>query len=241
MAIVGSEFDRILWVDSDAYMLRNFSYISSLTNTGTLFWHDVHKTSYDNPIWRVCNITPIQFLAQESGLVYYQKSMRWRSLYVAAYMNQKQNIYYAMLWGDKDTFHLACAAMGEPYTFVPYGSFMVGKTTEELRQDLGISLPAGEARGYLFCQPDTEGRALFVHGKAKVDTYAREGKKLFSVVISYDGNTEHVEWSGELRYAVKNEGGKGGTYHDSNVALGDYEKHFTQAFLEGERFYNEIK
>ena len=247
MSIVASEFEKVLWIDADAFILRNFSYIANETTSGTLFWHDAHKTHPDNPIWKLMNMTePYNGLAQESGILYVDKALEWRMLHVAAYMNQKQNVYYSLLFGDKDTFFLSCLALHENCTFVPYGLLLLGKSTDELRNDMNSQyLRRNRFRGYAFLQPDMDGRPLCVHlsygGKKVGIPFLKRGKRLFSYIRSYNPNTAHLAPIKALRDVVVDEGDYYAPLYDTKRALGSFEEDLLQALKEGARLIKEVR
>ena len=242
MAIVASEFEKVLWVDSDAFLFRNFSYIQSQVSNGAMFWHDHTRLDSRNPIWGLINSTHASdTLAQESGVVYIDKSTKWRALYVVAEMNRNLAMYYSMVWGDKDTFFFGFEAMNETYTFVPYGCFLLGKSTAELRADLdGKNLP-GSHRGYVFLQPDMEGRALFMHGKQFIVQFLEEEKRLFTVAIAYDANNAHIGPLDYFRGVIFDSNERYDTIFDSRKATGNFEEEFIAAFHEATEFVEESK
>ena len=149
--------------------------------------------------------TPIRGYSQESGIVYIDKSMNWRSLYVVGYMNNNQPIYYSLLFGDKDTFFLSFGYMKKPYTFVPHSPFLAGKRCGDLS-----NCPLSEERknqsvGYSFVQLDMDGRAFCVHlvsGKKRVFSYLEQNKKPFDIVLPIDPNWSHFTGIGSSSLVV---------------------------------------
>ena len=244
MAIVASEFEKVLWVDADAFILRNVSYIASQTLTGTLFWRDTHRTRPDNPIWSLLNVSePDEGLALESGILYIDKAMKWRVLYTAAYMNQKQHIYYSLLHGDKDTFRMACIAAKEECSLIPYGLLLLGKTTEEFRRDVRTRrVPEGGFKGYIFLQPDVDGRPVCVHlsvggKKFALPMFKRENKRAFTYIRSYDPNRAHLAPIGSVREVVVDEGPFYGPLYNSTVALGQFEETLGLVYIDAIHFF----
>ena len=232
MAIVGSEFEKMIWVDSDAFLLQNATNLIKQTKTGTLFWHDIWGVDQKNPIWTILNIEkPVVGFSQESGVVYIDKTKNWLPLYIAAYMNQHQRLFYSLLWGDKDTFFISFEALKMPYTFVPYAPQLIGKMGNEMVGDvLQTKKNKNKFYGYSFVQVDTNGRPAYVHfvsGKDLVLSYLNKNKTLFTMIRTWDPNGAHVDYNGidPTKKSVDIEIDSGDFYGpllDANDALGPF-------------------
>ena len=248
MAIVASQYQKLFWVDSDSFLLQNVSSLMKRSTDGTLFWHDIWRIHERNPVWDLLNMTtPIRGFSQESGILYIDKEITWRPLYVAAYMNQKQPLYYSLFWGDKETFFLSFELMKQNYTFVPHAPFMVGKYGNDI--GLGIKIPENrydDFFGYSFVQLDIDGRALCVHlvsGKSFVLRYLRQGKRLFTVLRPYDPNRSHMDRNGfkNKTFDVKLDSMPAKMpLMASEYVLGPFEDRFKYAYLEAERLTKEL-
>lgn len=247
MALVGSQFAKVVLLDADAFLLEQASQIINSSRTGTLFWHDIWSLHPHNPVWVLLGLTkPVEGLCQESGIVYIDKSTAWRGLYAAALMNQHQPMYYTVLWGDKDTFFLGYEAMNMSYTFVPYSPLLLGKMDLD---DTGIAsrllisnvlYAPRHFAGYSFVQLDMEGRAAFVHfvsGKATILKHVKKRSRLFTYVRSFDPNTHHIVSVGAGMYDVVSDSGplKVPTY-SSDEALGPFEIRIVRAYHSAVRF-----
>lgn len=180
-AMVCSKFQRVLLVDGDAFLLQDPRFIvdsKMAQQTGALFWHDIYAVHSENPIWKLMGVKPRQGLAQESGAVFINKEIAWEALYLAAYMNNKQSIFNRMLWGDKDTFFIACERMGVPYTFVPYPPYSVGFT--RLTQ-------------IAFLQSDPEGVPFLLHLVSGKKCFGKLlGIEKFRKVLIYNPDNAHL-------------------------------------------------
>lgn len=218
-AMVCSQFQRVLLVDDDAFILQDPHVVveSKLAQqTGTLFWHDMYAIHPDNPIWKILGVPPHDGLAGESGVVFLDKSIAWKALYLAAFMNTKQSIFSRMLWGDKDTFFLACKCLGIPYSFVPYPPYSVGYS---------------KWSQIAFLQPDTEGVPFFIH---LVSAKEYDGGHLeinkFDSILTYDPDNAHLctPWRGAIFSACKEKGGW--SNHVSTQAIGNVHKFIGRAF-----------
>ena len=98
MSIISSRYEKIFWVDSDAFILQNVTKIMKQSKTGTMFWHDIWRIDEDNPLWEMLDMKEAERgFSQESGILFIDKSIAWKGLYVSAYMNQKQPLYYSLL------------------------------------------------------------------------------------------------------------------------------------------------
>jgi len=242
MCIIASQYQKVFWVDSDSFLLQNVTSVMRKSKDGTLFWHDIWRIHEKNPIWKVMNKTdPIRGYSQESGILYLDKEITWRSLYVSAYMNQKQRLYYSLFWGDKESFFLSFELMNKPYTFVPHAPFMLGKYGSDI--GLGITIP--ESRyddffGYSFVQLDLDGRAFCVHlvsGKSFILRYLRQEKRLFTVLRPYDPNKSHMNRNGlkNKTFDVRlDSAAEKMPLMTTDYALGPFEDRFKSAYLEAE-------
>jgi len=249
MAIICSQYQKLFWVDSDSFLLQNVTKIIKKAKDGTLFWHDIWRIHEKNPVWSLMNMSePIRGFSQESGILYLDKTITWRSLYVSAYMNQKQRLYYSLFWGDKESFFLSFELLKMPYYFVPHAPFMIGKYGSDI--GLGITIP--ESRfddffGYSFVQLDVDGRAFCVHlvsGKSFILRYLRQGKRLFTVLRPYDPNRSHMNRNGlknktfDVRLDSVSEKMQ---LMSTDYALGPFEERFKSAFLEAENVLSGYK
>ena len=180
-AMVCSRFQRVLFIDEDAFLLQDPLVVieSKLAQqTGTLFWHDISAVHHDNFIWKLLGISPRDGNAGESGVVFMDKERTWHALYLAAFMNNKQSIFHRMVWGDKDTFFLACERLGIPYSFVPYAPYTIGYAKESQ-----VS----------FLQSDTNGVPFFIHivtGKACFGGVLEINK--FKTILTYNPDNAHI-------------------------------------------------
>jgi len=240
----------MIWVDSDAFLLQNLTDIIKQTSTGTLFWHDIWSVHPENPIWQLMGIeNPVLGLSQESGVVYIDKEVGWRNLYLSAYMNQRQTMYYSMLWGDKDTFFLSFESTKTPYTFVPWPPFIAGKMGSELAADGGYRSASKEKfYAYSFVQPDMIGRPCYVHlvtGKEFILPYLDQNKKIFSLIRTYDANRAHMINTGinsvkRTFDIVCDEGEFYGPFWETKEALGPFEDRLAAAYKKAKEIHKDF-
>jgi len=248
MSIICSLYQKIFWVDSDSFLLQNVTSVIRKAKDGTMFWHDIWRIHERNPVWRVMNMTnPLRGFSQESGILYIDKEIAWRSLYVSAYMNQKQPLYYSLFWGDKESFFLSFELMKQPYSFVPHAPFMLGKYGSDI--GLGITIPESRYNdffGYSFVQLDPDGRAFCVHlvsGKSFILRYLRQGRRLFTVLRPYDPNRSHMNRNGlknKTFDVTLDSVSEKMPLMATDYALGPFEERFKIAYIKAERLVDQF-
>lgn len=244
IAVVASELESIIWFDGDAFPVLQPRCLMEQTETGTLFFRDPYRLDAKNPIWAMMNRSePITGVSMESGMFFVNKSQKWRSLSVTAYMNQRQKIYYQLLFGDKDTFFLSMELMNESYTFVPYPMFLIGKMADEIPRENPVK--GDEFRGYIFFQPDMNGRPFCVHltvGKDRTMSLLENGRRPFSTIMVYDANYGHYHYEYKLWYrtVVVDEGEDNRRYIKTDVALGPFEKRFIVSYKKAKELMSEL-
>ena len=228
-AMVCSQFQRVLLVDDDAFLLQDPRVVieSKLAQqTGTLFWHDMHAIHHDNLIWQVLDVPPREGLAGESGVVFLDKEVAWQALYLAAFMNNKQSIFNRMLWGDKDTFFLACERLGIPYSFVPYPPYSIGYSRWSQ---------------IAFLQSDTHGVPFFIHlVSGKRYSSSLFGFEQFETILTYDPDKAHLCGGliGSLFTVCKEKGGW--SRYVSTRAIGNVHKFIGKAYRTASQELNTI-
>lgn len=154
MAIVGSSFSEVLWLDADNTVLRNPEFLfdsPEFRSTGAMFWPDMYSISEKSAIWAVMGVPFRKTWAQESGQILLDKTRVWRELLVTALMNQRQEFFYSLVNGDKDTFLFSWLATGSPFFLVPFPPFPAGIGSRD------------HFCGNSFIQSDPSGRPLFIH------------------------------------------------------------------------------
>ncbi len=145
MGLLHCRFAEALLIDADNAPIRDPSFLfeePEYRKKGAIFWPDFWRLAEDNLIWRVMGVPYREEPAFESGQIVVDKRKCWKALRLAAHLNEHSAWYYRFLHGDKDTFHLAWARLGQPYA-------MPGKRLEALEATM--------------CQHDFQGRRLFQH------------------------------------------------------------------------------
>lgn len=162
LAILHSDLEDVLLLDSDNCPLRDPSYLFDSTEfaeNGAVFWPDFWKTSVSNPIWRVIGQEVekkdgVASWEQESGQLLINKRKSWKALNLAVHFNTEY--YMKLLNGDKDTFRFAWKASHTPYFMVKDWPTSVGTLKELHSAQHGFC-------GHTMLQHDLQGQPLFVH------------------------------------------------------------------------------
>jgi hypothetical protein len=117
-AILHSAFREVLLLDADNLAVDNPEDLfedPGYHKTGALFWPDVGRLGADSPIWRLCGVPYRDEPEFESGQMVLDKGKCWQPLNLAWHYNQHAGLYYRIIYGDKDTFHMAFRKTGYPY------------------------------------------------------------------------------------------------------------------------------
>ncbi|TDH66514.1 uncharacterized protein CCR75_003271 [Bremia lactucae] len=167
-AITNSEFEHVLFLDSDNVAVRDPSYLFNLPEfeqTGAIFWpdfwhpgHTIFNIHDDSLLWELLDMPFIDMFEQESGQLLIDKtkcSAPLRMLNLLAFHDPNLFSRYKLTHGDKDLFRLAWLKTNSPFHMIAYPP--------------GI---AGTVRATKFCgmsmvQYDTTGQALFLHRNAR--------------------------------------------------------------------------
>lgn len=155
LSIMYSEFEEILFIDSDNVPYRDPTFLfdsEEYQTYGAVFWPDFWKTDPENPIWEIVEQSnKSNDREQESGQILINKKECWKELNLCVYFNRYSEYYYKMLHGDKDTFRFAWIALEKKYFIIPY-----------IPGSLGI-LKDGTFFGNTMVQYDFKGEILFLH------------------------------------------------------------------------------
>ncbi len=109
-ALVHSRFDEVLFLDADQVPARDPAELfdwPDYVRTGAVFWPDVIDLRGDNAIWALCGLAGGTCRSWESGQILVDRRRHWRALNMALRLNERAEIVYRMIYGDKDTFLLA--------------------------------------------------------------------------------------------------------------------------------------
>jgi Mannosyltransferase putative len=144
-ALANCRFREVVLLDADnvavsdpARLFDSEEYAAS----GALFWPDVQRLSPTNAIWDLCQTPYRSEPAWESGQVVVDKARCWAALQVAWHMNDHSDVFYQLVHGDKETFHLAWRMLDQPYAMTPHRA---------------------RSAGFGMFQHDFQGKVLFQH------------------------------------------------------------------------------
>jgi hypothetical protein len=143
-AEVHCPFREVLFLDADLIPVADPTFLfddSHYQTTGAIFWPDYNRLAPDHPIWNICRVPYRDEPECQGGELLLDKSRRWRALNLALHLNEHSDFYYAYLFSEKDTLHMAWHMAGEPYAMPP-GILTLERT---------------------MCLFDFEGRRLFQH------------------------------------------------------------------------------
>jgi len=203
MALVGSVFAEVMWLDADNTAARDPTYLfdnPEFRTTGALFWPDMYSLSERSLAWQALDLEPRPTWAMESGQLLIDKTRCWRELFLAALLNQRQEFWYSAVNGDKDTFLLSWMATRQPYSMIPYPPLFAG-TGRDMASFCGNS----------FVQADTRGRPLFVHAVGAKGIPHSSLNRKWEGLKTYD--VEHAvpiyRWSGACIDVIERPSGSG--------------------------------
>jgi alpha 1,2-mannosyltransferase len=121
LSIVKSSFKEILFIDADNVCVKNPEELfltKEYLEYGAIFWPDYWQTSIENPIWDIIGSKDFDTKEQESGQILINKEKCWKELNLCLYFNDMSEIYYKLLFGDKDTFKFAWLALKKPFHMI---------------------------------------------------------------------------------------------------------------------------
>jgi len=124
-AIIHSRFNEALFLDADNVPVVNPEYLFEhprYFETGAVFWPDRGILGADRPIWKLCGLEGRDEQEFESGQILVNKEKCWKALGLTMWMNEHSDFFYRHMHGDKETFHMAWAALGQPYVMCPKGN-----------------------------------------------------------------------------------------------------------------------
>lgn len=179
MALVCTKLQKVIFLDDDAFVLRDPAFLldnEDMKRTGTLFWHDIYGIHPKNYVYDLLDLPSRTGLSGESGVLVLDKEVAWRGLYFAAYMNSKQDLFYRLVWGDKDTFFLAFEYMNMSYSFIPYAPCAIGNN---------------ETR-FSFLQPGPDGVSFFIHLVSGKKIFKEKKRNQMTHVLLYDPDSCHL-------------------------------------------------
>jgi hypothetical protein len=174
-ALLHAAFDQVLMLDSDSYPVRNPEYLfedPGFETTGAMFFpddpqEDLHRwtSSRGLPDPRtVFGLTPLHEPAFESGQFLVDRIRCWDEIHIAWWLNNHSDFVYKLMYGDKDTFHLAWRFVSSDYAMP--------------EQRWTRNNPPGDNRtgwAHTMQQHDMQGQPIFYHRVGAKFQLGRDG------------------------------------------------------------------
>lgn len=153
-AVLHCRFREVLLLDADNFPLADPSFLfdaEPYRQHGAIFWPDFARLSANHPVWRLTGAVYRNEPEFETGQMIIDKRRCWPALSLTQCMNQYSDFWYRLVYGDKETFHLAWRTLAMDYAMPTRGIERLPGT---------------------MCQHDFAGRRLFQHrnrGKWRLD------------------------------------------------------------------------
>ena len=126
-AMLYSRFEEVLFLDADQVPVRDpaaaFDF-PEYRKTGAVFWPDMNDINGENPVWAMTGLPAETCPAWESGQMLVDKRRHLAALRVALCLNERADLVYRTLYGDKDTFLIAWRFTGTEVAVVPHRPFV---------------------------------------------------------------------------------------------------------------------
>jgi Mannosyltransferase putative len=127
-AILHSRFAEVLYIDADNVVVRDPEYLFDTAlyrQTGSLFWPDLPIPAsgqwyLKGDAWELLDLPFRQEPEFEAGQLVIDKRRCWRAMHLTLHLNEHSDYYYAVFFGDKDTFHLAWRKVAQEYSIIPH-------------------------------------------------------------------------------------------------------------------------
>jgi hypothetical protein len=122
-AIVHSRFQEVLLLDADQVPVRDPTEVfrwPQYLDRRALFWPDTIDLAAHNPVWSMCGLEPRRCVSLDSGQLVVDKEKHWTALDLTLHLNERAEIFYQLIYGDKDTFLIGWLLAGAPHAVVPY-------------------------------------------------------------------------------------------------------------------------
>lgn len=177
-AIIESDWQENLWIDSDNVPIRNCLDLfndKEYQEKGSLFWRDVYSIDRSNQycdssvFWQIFRVPPNDGEPFESGQFLVNKGKVWNQLNLMLHFTQNSSVYFNF-GGDAECWRMAWQLMAVhskqphaqfnyhanpnvPYGLIPYGPFHKGLMNPWKKY----------GGGSVMVQRDREGQELFNH------------------------------------------------------------------------------
>ena len=156
LALLHSRFRHVIFLDADSFPTVDPGFLlfePQYLETGALFWPDVGRMGKEHPIWDMMRVTYRDEPEFESGQMVLDTVRHREPLELVLKMNREAEVYYKVIWGDKDTFRFAFHKYGRSFAMTPYPLQMLSR--REHRQEHTGSCASTTSMGIVFFSTET--------------------------------------------------------------------------------------
>ncbi|KAJ8902692.1 hypothetical protein NDN08_006012 [Rhodosorus marinus] len=198
-AVANSGFDRLLFLDSDNFAVRDPTYLfdtEEFERSGALFWpdhwhpaHSIFDTGPGGLAWELFGIDYKYEMEQESGQLLVDKRIGSNALTLMKYYVQSFQIVEKLkaVWGDKDLFRFAYRGTGTPFAMIQTLPALVGRYVA-INQ---TNLSSMDFCGQTMLQHGPRGEALFLHRNTLKLSLERGKRMVWEKVQRFKGKDSH--------------------------------------------------
>jgi hypothetical protein len=125
-ALMHSRFRKALYLDADTVPLvdpRALFEWDIFRAEGLLMWPDILNLKASSPIWNDVGLAPRDHVSIEASILLVDKPRAWDVLQCSVLLNAHAEEIYSSIYGDKDTFLLACLLCGRAPPILPHPPF----------------------------------------------------------------------------------------------------------------------
>ncbi|KAK9796997.1 hypothetical protein WJX73_000293 [Symbiochloris irregularis] len=177
-ALYSTSFRHVLYLDADSLPLVSPEYLFDtlgFRQYGSLFWPDYWDTTWMNPApaYRLMNASSPwlgrpNLLTTESGEFLLDRDRHIDALEWMLYLNMYGDIFYSVVWGDKDLYRLAFTLAGQGDSFYqvshrPADALLLCRIRRVLQYKGGKQSPEMTYQHAAMVQLDPGGSMAFFH------------------------------------------------------------------------------
>ena len=129
-ALVHSSFAEVLMIDADQVPTRDPACVFDWPEyraTGAVFWPDIIDLSATNPVWSLVGLEPRRIVSWETGQFCIDKRRHWKAINLVHWMCEQPEVFFQIVYGDKDVFLVAWSLLDQPSSLVPHQPLRDGK------------------------------------------------------------------------------------------------------------------
>lgn len=125
-ALMNSAFEEVLLLDADQVPVHDPSCVfdwPSYRDAGAVFWPDVVDLAPTNPVWALTGLAAERVTSWESGQLCIDKRRHWHAAGIVQWIVERSDIFFRVVYGDKDAFLIGWRIAGAPHALVPHAPF----------------------------------------------------------------------------------------------------------------------